>query len=700
MPFTNELNENQTLAATTFAGPIMVFAGAGSGKTRTLTYRIANMIEAGIPAYHILAITFTNKATNEMKERLNGLVGIHTKYLTISTFHSLCARILRQEIHLLGYKKNFDIIDEEEQLKIITDVLAQANIDKKKFTPKHCRKMINFNKCFNMKPDNQIEGLIFNKYEETMKELNVLDFEDLLIKTYEIFKISVETLDKYRDKYQYILVDEFQDTNLIQYRILHLLSIKHRNLFVVGDDDQSIYSFRGTNYENMVLFKKEFSEYKQIILNQNYRSRECIVKGANKLIANNKNRQSKDLFSDIRGYDNDITIIQLRDERDEVTYVANEILNAIKNDNKSYKDFAILYRSSVISRNFELGLIQHGIPYRIFGGISYLRRKEIKDVTAYLKFILNNNDIISFKRIVNEPARGIGLKTMQTVLDYKREFKMTIFDSIDAMRLVLPSKYDILQKFKKMIEELSDFINDTPLDEFFEILLDKTNYFDALEGDDDEEERKENLMEFKSILRTIENNGELATREEKLIEAFDEAILSDDKLQNQRQSNDGVTISTVHSVKGLEFDTVFLVAFENGLFPNFFNSGDNNDEEEERRIAYVAITRARNKLYLTCANKRLIYGDIRNHSQSKFLLEFIGEREQSKPKTIKVEKILAPVIDAPKDASVYKVGDYVIHNMYGEGIIVSLDSKVGKICFTAQGSIKTFDMTHPSITKK
>lgn len=707
------LNKNQIEAATTHDGPIMVFAGAGSGKTRTLTYRVASMIESGISPYNILAITFTNKATNEMKSRLYDVVGGKIKYATISTFHSLCARILRQDIDALGYKKDFEIIDEDDQVEIIKDALEIANIDKKKFTPKQMRKMINYHKCFNLKPSSPIEQLVYNTYEQLMKELSKLDFEDLLIKTYELFRNHLEVLEKYRSKFQYILVDEFQDTNLIQYKIVKLLALNHRNLFVVGDDDQSIYSFRGTNYENMQLFKKDFPEHKIIILDQNYRSTQTILDGSNRLIANNKDRHGKQLYSEIKGNESDVVVNNSNDERDEVDYVIARIKEGVRYNNKEYSDFAILYRSSVISRNFELGMISNNIPYRIFGGISYLRRKEIKDMIAYLKYIINPDDILSFKRIVNEPARGLGLKTIQDLLALSKTYSLTIFDAIEAFKSISKSKYNALLNFKNMIIEFQSKLETLSLTELFEDILLTTDYLSIYEDDENFEDRKENLLEFKSILNALENDGEISSNKDKLIYAFDEAILSDDKLQNQKQSNDGVTLSTVHSVKGLEFDTVFVVAFENGIFPSYMSIEDDVDDEEERRIAYVAVTRAKNKLYLSTAKKRMLYGNTTRNRPSKFLLEFSGSNGNTIQRKKyqfeddynirqvsydeKISKTEEPV--EARDTN-YKVGDFIIHKVYGEGIIVSVEDTIGKICFTARSEIKTFDLTHPSIRKK
>jgi len=702
------LNKNQIEAATTHDGPIMVFAGAGSGKTRTLTYRVASMIESGISPYNILAITFTNKATNEMKSRLYDVVGGKIKYATISTFHSLCARILRQDIEAIGYKKDFEIIDEDDQVEIIKDALEIANIDKKKFTPKQMRKMINYHKCFNLKPSSPIEQLVYNTYEQLMKELSKLDFEDLLIKTYELFRNHLDILEKYRSKFQYILVDEFQDTNLIQYKIVKLLALHHRNIFVVGDDDQSIYSFRGTNYENMQLFKKDFPEHKIIILDQNYRSTQTILDGSNRLISNNKDRHGKQLYSEIKGNESDVVVNNSQDERDEVDYVVARIKEGIRYYNKKYSDFAILYRSSVISRNFELGMISNNIPYRIFGGISYLRRKEIKDMIAYFKYIINTDDVLSFKRIVNEPARGLGLKTIQDLLAVSKTYSLSIFDAIEAFKSISKSKYNALLNFKNMIIDFQTKLETLSLTELFEEILLTTDYLSIYEDDENFEDRKENLLEFKSILHALENDGEISSNKDKLIYAFDEAILSDDKLQNQKQSNDGVTLSTVHSVKGLEFDTVFVVAFENGIFPSFMSLEDDSDGEEERRIAYVAVTRAKNKLYLSTAKKRMLYGTTSRNTPSKFLLEFSGSNKNKRRYQLdddynirQVTPVEIKEVNENNETNVnYKVGDFIIHKVYGEGIIVSVEDTIGKICFTARGEIKTFDLTHPSIRKK
>ena len=731
--YINSLNERQKEAAMLIDGPVMVFAGAGTGKTRTLTTRVAYMLDSGIPANNILAITFTNKATNEMRERLQKLVGAKSHNLTISTFHSLCAHILRRDIVHLNYDRHFEIIDDEDQLKIVSEAIDNLRLDKKKITPKHCKKEINNCKCFDIKLESY-EAKVFNEYQRLMKEYNLLDFEDLLIKTNELFTTCPDVLEKYRKIYNYVLVDEFQDTNLIQYKIVSMLCKNSRKLFVVGDDDQSIYSFRGTNYENMKLFKKDFPETKIILLEENYRSTQEILKGTNNLISNNDDRENKKLFSSREGSKDDVVITQLSGDREEVEYVITNI-NSLVNKGYKYSDIAILYRNTVVSRNFELAMVQNAIPYRIFGGISYLRRREIKDISAYLKLIMNHNDVNSFKRIVNAPARSIGKTTLDRLLEYKLETKKNLFDSIRDIDTIPQNKKKALTDFVEMINELDKKLDDTPLDTYFDELLKRTNYLEVIKDDEDEEERLENIKEFKSILVSVEDNGEIASRREKLMSAFDEAILADDKLQNQRQRQDGVTLSTVHSVKGLEFRCVFVVAFEAGLFPNMSYFMD-VDIEEERRIAYVACTRAKDKLFLTCAKSRLLYGKKINNPQSQFLIEFIGVKGSEAIKSgsyrkqssldyeygiSQVEDDYNPFNQIEKkyekdtestdtsgeltDDKTFKVGDFVNHAVYGDGIIVSLEAKtdmgwLGKICFTAQGTIKTFDMMHKSIKKK
>lgn len=710
-----ELNELQRQAVLPIDGPVIVFAGAGSGKTRTLTHRIAYMIkEKSIAASNILAITFTNKAANEMKERLKGMLGYEATLSTISTFHSLCAKILRREIEILGYDRSFSIIDDDEQLKIISEVLSENNFDKKK--ARSIQNMIGYCKCFGTKSKDGWENKVWDLYEEKMKNLNLLDFDDLLLKVKEIFLYNPQILQKYRNKYRYILVDEFQDTNLIQYQIVKLLALEHRNLFVVGDDDQSIYSFRGANYENVRLFKKDFPEHLSFSLTQNYRSTQTILDGCNRLISHNKDREKKELFSNEKGNTNDVELFEARNEKEEVEYVLNEIYS-LKNKNNSYEDFAILYRSSVLLRNFELGLIKQQIPYKVYGGVSYLKRREIKDVIAYLKLIVNNNDLHNFKRIVNVPPRGIGQASLEKIEDIKNTYKISLFEALDACKTIFPkSKYETLMEFKNMILDFSQKLEETELVQFYVDVLTKIDYLNYLKDEvDDFEDRKANLDEFKSILYQVDNGSENTSRTEKLREAFDEAILSDEYLQTQKENKTGVTISTIHSVKGLEFDYVFLVGFEENIFPNTFRLEDESELEEERRVAYVACTRARKKLIFTRANQRMLYGSFFKNEPSRFLSEFMGN-SMVKKKTVLFEDYqfddIKPDIDVkPKEKSetviqeandpkMYKLGDQVVHKKFGEGVIIAIDGTIGQIFFNSEKRLIKIELSHPALNKK
>lgn len=705
----SNLNEQQKAAVLAVDGPVMVFAGAGSGKTRTLTYRVAYMIDAKkIRPYNILAITFTKKATNEMKERLINLIGPFAHDVTISTFHSLCARILRRDITHLGYGRSFNILDEEEQLKIVNDVLKDNNIDKKQVPGRHIQKVIKHCKSFNTSPEDPLEKKVFNLYEDKMNELNLLDFDDLLLKTYDLFSKFPEVLKKYADKFKYVLVDEFQDTNLIQYKIIRMLTIESRNIFVVGDDDQSIYSFRGTNYENMQLFKKDFSEFKMFYLTQNYRSPQSILDGCNRLISNNLNREKKELFSADPGDISDVVIYQAMNEKIEVDYILEQIFS-LKLKGVNYKDIAILYRSSVLLRNIELGVIQMGIPYKVYGGIPYLRRREVKDVIAYFRLIVDHEDVYSFKRIVNVPSRMLGETTINKVLELKDKYKITLFEAIEACKSILSERrYTALIEFKELIIELREKIDNENLITVYDYLLEKVGYRDYLKNEEDSEDRLDNIEEFKSILYQIEENDDDLSRVEKLEEAFDQALLSDDVKQTQKQDAEGITLSTVHSVKGLEFDYVFVVGLEENVFPSVRKFSEPDELEEERRIAYVAFTRARKKLFLLSSQSRLLYGDRFNNRPSRFLIEFAGAEfeeknnqmnnrfEEKKP----VEEVKKMKLLSDDEKPNYKLSDKVVHQKFGEGIIIAINKDIGQIFFDSSKDIKSILLNHPALRKK
>lgn len=699
----SNLNEQQKAAVLAVEGPVMVFAGAGSGKTRTLTYRVAYMIDAcNIKPYNILAITFTKKATNEMKERLIELIGPFAYDVTISTFHSLCARILRKEITHLGYARNFNILDEEEQLKVINDVLKENNIDKKKYPGRYMQRVIKFSKSFNVLPEDPYERNVYNMYEEKMQELNLLDFDDLLIKTHELFKNHEQVLEKYRNIFKYVLVDEFQDTNLIQYKIIKLLTLESKNIFVVGDDDQSIYSFRGTNYENMQLFKNDFSEYKIYYLTENYRSPQSILNGCNRLISHNVNREKKELFSQNPGSEDDVVIHQAYNEKQEVDFILDSIFS-LKMQGVEYKDIAILYRNTVLLRNLELGIIQMGLPYKVFGGIPYLRRREIKDIMAYFKLMIDIDDEYSFRRVVNVPSRMLGETTISKVIELKNNYKISVFEAIDASKSILSERrFNALTEFKNLIIEFRDRLQTDNLIDLYEELLERIEYREYLKKEDDAEDRLDNIEEFKSILYQIETENEDLSRYERLEEAFDQALLNDDVKQNQKQALDGITLSTIHSVKGLEFDYVFVIGLEENVFPNVRRFAETEEIEEERRIAYVAFTRARKKLFLLSVQNRLLYGDRFVNRPSRFLLEFIGSslEEEIFKEESKVEEVSKVKLLSEDEKPNYKPSDKVIHNKFGEGIIIAINKDIGQIFFDSSKDIKQIMLNHPALRKK
>ena len=683
------LNKEQLEAVSIVNGPVMVFAGAGTGKTRTLISRIVNLIENhGIMPYNILAITFTKKATNEMRERIYNEIGDASYQVYMSTIHSMCSRILRRDIDKLGYQKDFEILDEEEGLKVLNDIYKKEEIDKKSIWPKTALRAISDYKN-NGTPLMGLFGIIYEKYSKYLKENNMVDFDDLLLLTKELFINFPEVLDRYQNVHKYILVDEFQDTNYIQYEIIKMLASKHQNLFVVGDDDQSIYSFRGACVDNMQRFMNDFSDAKKIILDQNYRSSNFILKGSNAVIKNNKNREPKQLRSDKDGSLTDVMVKECFYYEDEVRYVTDEILSLL---GKGYKpsDIAILYRNSALSRNFELSFIEHKIPYRIYGGFSYLKRKEIKDIMSYFRFIIDESKMVHFKRIINLPLRGIGDKTIQRIESCMEETGLNVLDAIkEYTETNQTTKNKLLLEFRDIIISLREALVNLSLPEFFDLFLEKTGYEEFLKLESDEEEHRiENLHEFRSILVNVEESleGEDLTGTEKLQIVFDQ-ILLDDSL-GEPTSKEGVILSTVHSVKGLEFRAVFVVALEEGIFPTV---RDDVDMEEERRVAYVAFTRAKEKIYLTCAQRRLIYGrNVRNH-KSRFLIEYLVHDD--------INKSVEERNELPKSDGEIILGSKIHHQTFGFGVVIWMDEKLIQVVFEKDGTIRKLFKNHPTITK-
>lgn len=680
----NNLNKEQLEAVKYIEGPIMVFAGAGTGKTRTLTSRIIYMVEeCHINPKNILAITFTNKATKEMKTRVVEKLNTAGNSVNISTIHSLCARILRRNIQFLGYQKDFEIIDEDEQQKILSDIFKENKVERKVFSPKTAIKIISDYK----NGRGALYGMVsemYTKYQEYMKENNLIDFDDLLVLTKELFLTEETVLKYYQELFQYIMVDEFQDTDELQYSIIKLLCESHRNIFVVGDDDQSIYSFRGACVENMFQFKKDFPDAKIVKLTQNYRSSNAILKGANAVISNNTIREQKELHSEIESKPNSVVVQETYYYDDEARFAASEITHMVQKGYCDYKDIAVIYRNSVLSRSFELEFINSRIPYNIYGGFSYMKRKEVKDILSYFRFIVNPTRSNHFKRIINQPARGIGDKTLSKLYACMEEQNLDLFNAIDYVYNESPStKNAALKEFKDAIVYLQSKLEEVSLIDFFDLVVEKTGYLEMLEKENDEDNNRiDNLNDFKSILLVIDEfYGEEFTQEDKIKYGFDDIILEQD--QKEEKNPNGVVLSTVHSIKGLEFKVVFVVGLEEGIFPS---AREDIDMEEERRVAYVAFTRAKERIYLTCSTTRLIYGRVVRNPKSRFLIEYLSaHKELTKEK---------PQEATPKEIT---DGTRVFHDDFGPGLVISTTEIFFKILFDRDQSLRNIMKGHAKL---
>lgn len=692
------LNPQQIEAVTHKDGPIMVFAGAGTGKTKTLTSRVAYLIKnEGINPWNILAITFTKKATKEMEDRLEKMLGFSSN-LNIDTIHAMCAKILRRHIDRLGYSRSFIIIDEDESLKIINQIYKDKNIDRKRLTPKTSLNMIGAFKNNQSELIGQVKD-IYDWYQEELQFQNLVDFDDLLILTEKLFVEHPDVLKYYQDRFHYILVDEFQDTNVVQYNIIKMLASDSRNLFVVGDDDQSIYRFRGATVENMFQFEKDFPERKKVVLEQNYRSSNTILKGANRLINNNQKRQTKELYSSIEGQVSDVVYVDNYNQDEEARYVAGEIKRLVKSGYQ-YEDIAVLYRTNVISRIFELCFIEERIPYHLYGGFSYLKRKEIKDIISYFGFIIDPTSVYHFSRIINQPSRGIGEKTVNKIVEHAKKNFINIFDAIVDLQDTFPQgKKEELFNFKSMIEDFQVKIEEMTLPEFFDYMLETSGYLAVLISEDQAEvNRVENVKEFKSILVQIDEEYDGYSQTEKIKFGFDELILSDtNQVDEDKKNQKGVVLSTVHSVKGLEFKVVFVVALEEGIFPNHLSSTEPEELEEERRVAYVAFTRAKEKIYLSCAYRRLIYGRYLNNKKSRFFLEYIGTIDET-PKV--TERPDEKEETEATDNQQLKIGDQVVHKNFGDGIVIATDPMFVQVIFLSDKKSRKLLTGHPALRKK
>ena len=689
------LNKQQIEAVKHMEGPCLVMAGAGSGKTKVLTTRIVNLIQEGIKSSNILAITFTNKAAKEMKDRVYNMIG--DSYSFIGTFHSFGLKIIREHYDSLGLNRNFTIIDADDSLTVIKKILKNNNIDPKKFSPYVIRNKISFIKnemlsqreldtLFNTEFDKMCVS-IYKTYERVLQESSSLDFDDLLVLPVKLLEENDDILDYYQEKYKYILVDEYQDTNPVQYRFTKLLASKYRNLFVVGDMNQSIYAFRQADYKNILNFEKDYSECVSIKLEENYRSTNNILNAANSVIKNNKNRKDLKLWSS-NGDGDKVNYLRCYDERDEAHKVAEKI-KEINKDGTELTDIAVLYRTNGQSRVLEEEMITNSIPYKVIGSIYFYSRKEIKDLIAYLRLVYNQDDNISLRRIINVPKRGIG----DTSID-KLENEANI--SHISMYKALSTPKEL--KFKELIEDLIKDSNNMSITGLIESILDKTGIKKELEEEKSLESdlRLENLEEFKSISQTFEEESD----SNDLGYFLEQISLISDMNQNKEDTN-GVTLMTVHSAKGLEFNTVFLVGMEEGIFPHSNSFDEEDGIEEERRLCYVGITRAKAKLFLTNAKRRMLYGQDNSNQPSRFIEE-IDDKYINRVDSIKDDILFTKSIDKSKlyiegnNEDIVK-GDTIEHDQLGLGVVISVDGSFINVAFKT--GIKTLMKNHKSIRK-
>lgn len=689
------LNETQLEAVKITDGPLLILAGPGSGKTRVITYKIAYLLEQGkAKPWEVLAITFTNKAAKEMKERLHNLIEEDIKGMQISTFHSFGLRVIKEYYDFFGLDRTFTIIDESDSISLIKKIIKKLNLDEKKYIPRAIKNKISGAKnellnpegfkVFARTPYDEDVVKIYKKYEEKLKRNSSVDFDDLLMLPIELFRKDKEALEHYQNRYKYVFIDEYQDTNEAQYLLSKMISDKYKNICVVGDESQSIYSWRGANYKNILNFEKDYKNAKVILLEQNYRSTKTILEAANSVIKNNKEKKDKHLWT-LNGKGSKIKYLRCYDEKDEILNIINTI-KKFKSEGIPYKEMVVLYRTNAQSQSIERGFIENTIPYKVVGSYAYFNRKEIKDLVAYLRLINNEKDDVSLIRAMNAPKRGIGAKTIEKLELNANENNVSIFDSITSGKELA---------FKNLILDIKEKMKDKSFVDLVELVLDESGLKDEYkEKTIENESRLENLEEFKSIARNFEDYNPGATLEEFLIEI---SLISD--VKEASDCDEVVTLMTMHAVKGLEFDVVFITGLEEGLFPHSNSMFDESELEEERRLFYVAITRAKKVLYLTNARSRMLFGQIKSNLPSRFIEEINQEdieklfEENKSTKEIKINKK-----DNFNDNDLeLKVGDHVNHNAYGNGIVVSLEKSVATIAFKV--GIKKILTTYKGLKK-
>ena len=690
------LNDKQLEAVNHTEGPCLVLAGAGSGKTRVLTERIIKLIDDGVSPYNILAITFTNKAAKEMRVRVQNKIGDVANSIFIGTFHSFGLRILRENYDAIGYSSNITILDTDDTKSLIKRILKENSFDPADYDIKHIISKISsakndgispleFSKLF-LNEHDKVIGLVYEKYLKLLKENNSVDFDDLLLKPVEIFKKRKDILEKYQERFRYILVDEYQDTNSIQYELCKMLAKKYNNIFVVGDANQSIYSWRNVDYRNILNFEKDYKNAHVVLLEENYRSTNTILKAANSVIKNNNEGTKLNLWTSI-GDGEKVEYIRVEDEIKESSFVINKIKELVS-EGYSYSDFAVLYRTNAQSRTVEEAFVRNYIPYNIIGSYYFYNRKEIKDLIAYLNLIYNTNDSVSLERVINTPKRGIGTKTIDNIREKANMNDISLFDAIDSGKEL---------EFKKLILELIEDSKTMNLSDLIEDVLVKTGLRREYELDKsiESDTKVENLNEFKSLAVNFEDNGiyDLSTFLENI-------MLVSDKGQYAEDDNN-VNIMTLHSAKGLEFNIVFILGMEEGIFPHSRSFESAKELEEERRLCYVGITRAKKKLYLLSARTRTLYGRTSGTIESRFIKEIDPTLINIKNESVKKdENKKVSNMYSNKTVDGLKAGDTVIHTIFGEGVIIKISGDIATIAFKYGVGIKSIAANHKYLSKK
>ena len=699
MSLLNNLNDSQKEAGKTIDGPLLILAGAGSGKTRTVTYRIAHMVkEKGISPYQILAVTFTNKAAKEMRERVHNLIGVEAEKIVVSTFHSFGMKFLRMYASALGYDSNFNIYDTDDQSRVVRNIQKELGV-KSDESPKRVVSLISKLKEDGVSPEDYEKTVpsflenykiiveTYKKYDAELKKNNAMDFSDLLINTNKLLD-NKEILEKVQDRYRYVMVDEYQDTNNIQYQIVKKIAKKYQNICVVGDEDQSIYGFRGANIQNILDFEKDYPQAKVVKLEQNYRSTAIILKAANSVIKSNKSSKGKKLWTVKEGGEL-LKLYMADDAIDESYFITQKIIEGVKNGRK-YSDYTILYRTNAQSRSFEETLRRFNIPNKVFGGMQFYQRKEIKDIIAYLNVINNPKDGISLQRVINVPNRKIGDRTIEKMEEYGRENGVTLFDSVknvDKLERINKSTLEALNEFSKIMDELIEISKESTVSEVFEALLDKTKYLSSIS--EDEKDREQNIFELRNAIGELEKQFEFLTLADYLQETS--LVSATDSLS---ESTDYVKLMTIHNSKGLEFPVVFLTGLEQELFPGFAALTEQDVMEEERRLCYVAITRAEEELYLSYAKERMVFGRTSYmRPPSTFLEEIPRELVEGR----KAEEPKQKVVELKVKTSVenfnpfknkgnidcnYKIGEKVVHKKFGNGVVKDIEEKAITIRFS------------------